>query len=60
MNDESAAEKDGNPTNEALSEQAAKKAKAASEAKADELRTALESKGEQGKSSLGFVPSDEE
>jgi hypothetical protein len=32
----------------------------AAEAKAEELPTALESKGEQGKSSLGSLPPDEE
>jgi hypothetical protein len=38
----------------------AQKAEEASEAKAEELRTALQSKGEQGKSSLGYLPIDED
>ena len=36
----------------------ARKAQAAAEAKAEELRAALQSKGEQGKSSLGDLPVD--
>jgi hypothetical protein len=39
-------------------EGAARKAQAAAEAKAEELRAALQSKGEQGKSSLGDLPVD--
>ena len=39
---------------------ATQKAEEAAEAKAEELRTALQSKGEQGKSSLGSLPVDEE
>jgi hypothetical protein len=38
----------------------AQKADEAAKAKVEELRTALEGKGEQGKSSLGSIPSDEE
>lgn len=41
-------------------ETATQKAKEAAQAKAEELRTALQSKGEQGKSSLGSLPDDEE
>lgn len=37
---------------------AARKAQAAAEAKAEELRAALQSKGEQGKSTLGDLPVD--
>jgi hypothetical protein len=36
------------------------KAEEAAQAKAEELRTALQSKGEQGKSSLGSLPDDED
>ena len=39
---------------------ATQKAEEAAEAKAEELRTALQSKGEQGKSSLGSLPIDED
>jgi hypothetical protein len=39
---------------------ASRKAEEAAQAKAEELRTALQSKGEQGKSSLGSLPVDEE
>jgi hypothetical protein len=39
---------------------AAQKTVGASEAKAEELRIALQSKGEQGKSSLGSLPVDED
>jgi len=39
---------------------AAEKAQVDSEAKAEELRTALQGKGEQGKSSLGSLPVDED
>jgi hypothetical protein len=39
---------------------ATQKAEEAAEAKAEELRTALQSKGEQGKSSLGSLPVDED
>jgi hypothetical protein len=39
---------------------ATQKAEEAAKAKAEELRTALQSKGEQGKSSLGSLPVDEE
>jgi hypothetical protein len=39
---------------------ATQKAEAAAQAKAEELRTALQSKGEQGKSSLGSLPDDED
>jgi hypothetical protein len=38
---------------------ATQKAEEAAQAKAEELRTALQSKGEQGKSSLGSLPDDE-
>jgi hypothetical protein len=40
--------------------EAADKAKTAGEAKAEELRNVLQSKVEQGKSSLGFLPPEEE
>jgi hypothetical protein len=39
---------------------ATQKAEEAAEAKAEELRTALQSKGEQGKSSLASLPDDED
>jgi hypothetical protein len=39
---------------------ATQKAEEAAQAKAEELRTALQSKGEQGKSSLGSLPIDED
>jgi len=39
---------------------ATQKAEEAAKAKAEELRTALQSKGEQGKSSLGSLPVDED
>jgi hypothetical protein len=39
---------------------AKQKAEEASKAKADELRTAIQSKAEQGQSSLGFLPPDED
>jgi hypothetical protein len=43
------------------SEDAAKqRAEEASKAKAEELRTAIQSKAEQGQSSLGFLPPDED
>jgi hypothetical protein len=41
-------------------EAAKRKAGEAAKAKAEELRTAIEGKGEQGKSSLGSVPDDED
>jgi hypothetical protein len=41
-------------------EAARRKAEEAAKAKAEELRTALQSKGEQGKSSLGSLPVDED
>ena len=41
-------------------EAARRKAKAAAEAKAEELRTAIQGKGEQGKSSLASLPVDED
>jgi hypothetical protein len=47
------------PSKEQPGEDAASKAEAAAEAKADELRTMLECRGEQGKSSLGYLPPDE-
>ena len=40
--------------------EAARKAKAASEAKAEELRAALETKVEQGKCSLGDLPASDD
>jgi hypothetical protein len=39
-------------------EKPARKAEQAADAKAEELRVAVESKGEQGKSGLGFIPKD--
>jgi hypothetical protein len=39
---------------------ATQKAEEAAQAKAEELLTALQSKGEQGKSSLGSLPDDED
>jgi hypothetical protein len=39
---------------------ATRKADEAAKAKVEEHRTALQGKGEQGKSSLGSIPSDEE
>ena len=39
---------------------ATQKAEEAAQAKAEELRTALQSKGEQGKSSLGSLPIDDD
>jgi hypothetical protein len=50
-NKESAGKSDGAAT---------QKAEEAAQAKAEELRTALQSKGEQGKSSLGSLPIDED
>jgi hypothetical protein len=46
-------EKDAKSPSKSSEGAAAQKAEEASEAKAEELRTALQSKGEQGKSSLG-------
>ncbi|MGA8481007.1 MAG: hypothetical protein WB696_23835 [Chthoniobacterales bacterium] len=59
MNEEQPPEKDTKSASKSSDDAAVQKAEEASEAKAEELRTALQSKGEQGKSSLGSVPVDE-
>ena len=43
-----------------VADAAARKADEAAKAKVEELRTALQGKGEQGQSSLGSLPSDDE
>jgi hypothetical protein len=53
MDDVRSAEKEGESS---PGENAEKNAKAAAEAKAEELRIALEAKTEQGKSTLGDLP----
>ncbi|HXM02779.1 MAG TPA: hypothetical protein VN939_09275 [Chthoniobacterales bacterium] len=59
MNEERTTRKD--QTSPSKSDDAAtQKAEAAAQAKAEELRTALQSKGEQGKSSLGSLPDDKD
>jgi hypothetical protein len=60
MNEEPTPEKDPKSPSKSSDDAAAQKAEEASEAKAEELRTALQSKGEQGKSSLGSLPVDED
>ena len=59
MSEEPKLEKDAKSPSKSSEDAAAQKAEEASKAKAEELRTALQSKGEQGKSSLGSVPVDE-
>jgi hypothetical protein len=58
MNEELTPAKDTKSPSKSSNDAAAQKAEEASEAKAEELRTALQSKGEQGKSSLGSMPVD--
>jgi hypothetical protein len=60
MNEEPTPKKDTKSPGKSSNDAAAQKAEEASEAKAEELRTALQSKGEQGKSSLGSVPVEED
>jgi hypothetical protein len=59
-NEEPAPEEDAQSPSKSSDGAAAEKAEEASEAKAEELRTALQSKSEQGKSSLGSLPADED
>jgi hypothetical protein len=59
MNEEPTPEKDTKSPSKSCDD-ATRKAEEASEAKAEELRTALQSKGEQGKSSLGSLPVEED
>ncbi|MFY9986345.1 MAG: hypothetical protein WAK31_16395 [Chthoniobacterales bacterium] len=59
MNEERSTKKDEKSTSSS-DDTATQKAEEAAEAKAEELRTALQSKGEQGKSSLGSLPVDDE
>ncbi len=44
------------PLDQQAEAEAARKASNAADAKTDELRNALQAKGEQGKTGLGFVP----
>ena len=60
MNEEPAPKTDTKPPSKSSDDAAAQKAEEASKAKAEELRTALQSKGEQGKSSLGSLAVDED
>jgi hypothetical protein len=59
-NVEPAPEEDAQSPSNSSDDAAAQKAEEASEAKAEELRTALQSKSEQGKSSLGSLPVNED
>jgi hypothetical protein len=60
MNEKPITKKHPKSLNKSSDDAATQKAEEASEAKAEELRTALQSKGEQGKSSLGSLPVDED
>jgi hypothetical protein len=60
MNEEPIPERKIKSPSKSSEDSAAEKAQVDSEAKAEELRTALQSKGEQGKSSLGSVPVDQD
>jgi hypothetical protein len=60
MNEGPRPEKEKKSPSKASDDSAAEKAQVGSEAKAEELRTALQGEGEQGKSSLGSLPVDED
>jgi len=60
MNEGPKPEKEKKSPTKSSDDSAAEKAQVDSEAKAEELRTALQGKGEQGKSSLGSLPVDED
>ena len=47
-------------SSEQVDAEAASKAQGAAQAKTEELRNALQTKGEQGKGGIGSVPADEE
>jgi hypothetical protein len=53
-------EEQSKPSNEQSNAEAASKAQAAAQAKTEELRNALQTKGEQGKGGIGSVPADED
>jgi hypothetical protein len=52
-------EEQSKPSNGQANAEAASKAQAAAQAKTEELRNALQTKGEQGKGGIGSVPADE-
>ena len=53
-------EEQSKPSNEQSNAEAASKAQAAAQAKTEELRNALQTKGEQGKGGIGSVTADED
>jgi hypothetical protein len=60
MNEGPTPEKEKKSPSKSSDDSAAEKAQIDSEAKGEELRTALQGKGEQGKSSLGSLPVNED
>ena len=60
MDEQKTPEEKSTPSNEPPEKDPAREAGQAADAKAEEIRASVQSKGEQGKSSLGFLAIDSE
>jgi hypothetical protein len=60
MDEQKTPEEKSTPPNEPPEKDPAREAEQAADAKAEEIRASVQSKGEQGKSSLGFLAIDSE